>query len=115
MIRHLIVADNTGWDRYIQPLDKGSFDVAAFLKTLKELGYTDLSSVMARFARCRYAQLPVVDSAGAKITGLVSRHEVIAAYDARLAAVRSRVPRLCPSASRSRLPRRLFPRGRRLQ
>lgn len=28
-----------GWDRYIQPLDKGSFDVGAFLKTLKELGY----------------------------------------------------------------------------
>ncbi|MBE3095635.1 MAG: CBS domain-containing protein [Planctomycetes bacterium] len=72
---------------------------------------TDLSSVMARFARCRYAQLPVVDSAGSKITGLVSRHEVVAAYDARLAAVRSRVPRPCPSASRSRLPRRLFPRG----
>lgn len=28
-----------GWNRYIQPLDKGSFDLAAFLKTLKELGY----------------------------------------------------------------------------
>ena len=31
--------DKPGWGRYIQPLDKGSFDVAAFLKTLKELGY----------------------------------------------------------------------------
>ncbi len=28
-----------GWDHYIQPLDKGSFDVAGLLKTLKELGY----------------------------------------------------------------------------
>lgn len=28
-----------GWDHYIQPLDKGSFDVGALLKTLKELGY----------------------------------------------------------------------------
>jgi sugar phosphate isomerase/epimerase len=28
-----------GWDRYIQPLDKGSFDVGKLLKTLKELGY----------------------------------------------------------------------------
>jgi len=31
--------DKPGWDRYIQPLDKGSFDVGAFLATLKELGY----------------------------------------------------------------------------
>ena len=28
-----------GWDHYIQPLDKGSFDVAAFLQTLRDLGY----------------------------------------------------------------------------
>jgi len=28
-----------GWEHYIQPLDKGSFDLARFLKTLKELGY----------------------------------------------------------------------------
>lgn len=28
-----------GWGRYIQPLDKGNFDLAAFLKALKELGY----------------------------------------------------------------------------
>jgi sugar phosphate isomerase/epimerase len=28
-----------GWDHYIQPLDKGSFDVGRLLKTLKELGY----------------------------------------------------------------------------
>jgi sugar phosphate isomerase/epimerase len=28
-----------GWGHYIQPLDKGSFDVGKFLKTLKELGY----------------------------------------------------------------------------
>lgn len=31
--------ENSGWDRYIQPLDKGSFDVGKLLKTLKELGY----------------------------------------------------------------------------
>ena len=31
--------DKPGWDRYIQPLDKGSFDVGAFLTALKELGY----------------------------------------------------------------------------
>ncbi len=31
--------DNPGWDHYIQPLDKGTFDIAGFLKTLKELGY----------------------------------------------------------------------------
>ncbi len=28
-----------GWDHYIQPLDKGSFDLGRFLRTLKELGY----------------------------------------------------------------------------
>lgn len=31
--------DKPGWDHYIQPLDRGSFDMPAFLKTLKELGY----------------------------------------------------------------------------
>jgi sugar phosphate isomerase/epimerase len=31
--------EKPGWDRYIQPLDRGSFDVGAFLKTLKELRY----------------------------------------------------------------------------
>src|SRR5678816_4635250 len=31
--------ENPGWDRYIQPLDRGSFDVRAFLKVLKEVGY----------------------------------------------------------------------------
>jgi len=31
---------NPGWDHYIQPLDKGSFDVAGLLKTLKELGFS---------------------------------------------------------------------------
>jgi sugar phosphate isomerase/epimerase len=31
--------EKPGWDRYIQPLDKGSFDVGKFLKTLKDLGY----------------------------------------------------------------------------
>ena len=31
--------ENPGWDHYIQPLDKGSFDIGGFLKTLKELGY----------------------------------------------------------------------------
>lgn len=30
---------NPGWSHYIQPLDKGSFNVGLFLKTLKELGY----------------------------------------------------------------------------
>ena len=28
-----------GWSHYIQPLDRGSFDVGGLLKTLKELGY----------------------------------------------------------------------------
>jgi sugar phosphate isomerase/epimerase len=31
--------EKPGWERYIQPLDKGSFDVGGFLKTLKELGF----------------------------------------------------------------------------
>lgn len=31
--------EKPGWERYIQPLDKGDFDVGRFLKTLKELGY----------------------------------------------------------------------------
>lgn len=31
--------DGDGWDRLIQPLDRGSFDVYVFLKTLKDLGY----------------------------------------------------------------------------
>jgi len=35
-------ADSGGenWDTLIQPLDRGSFDVYNFLKTLKEMGYT---------------------------------------------------------------------------
>ena len=32
--------DKPGWGRYIQPLDAGNFDMAAFLRTLRELGYT---------------------------------------------------------------------------
>lgn len=28
-----------GWDRYIQPLDQGNFDLAGFLRTLHDLGY----------------------------------------------------------------------------
>jgi sugar phosphate isomerase/epimerase len=35
-----VTDEKPGWDRYIQPLDRGSFDLAAFLKTLDELGYT---------------------------------------------------------------------------
>ena len=35
-----ILDDQPGWGRYIQPLDKGNFDVAALLRTLRELGYT---------------------------------------------------------------------------
>jgi len=31
--------DADGWDRLIQPLDRGSFDLHGFLKTLKNLGY----------------------------------------------------------------------------
>jgi len=31
--------EKPGWDHYIQPLDRGSFDIAAFLRTLRELGY----------------------------------------------------------------------------
>jgi sugar phosphate isomerase/epimerase len=32
--------DKPGWDHYIQSLGRGSFDVLAFLKTLRQLGYT---------------------------------------------------------------------------
>jgi sugar phosphate isomerase/epimerase len=32
--------EGTDWDRLIQPLDRGTFDMYGFLKTLKELGYT---------------------------------------------------------------------------
>jgi sugar phosphate isomerase/epimerase len=32
--------DKPGWGHYIQPLGRGSFDMAAFLKTLRQLGYT---------------------------------------------------------------------------
>jgi len=31
--------EKPGWDHYIQPLDRGSFDMARFLADLKELGY----------------------------------------------------------------------------
>ena len=31
--------DQPNWKRYIQPLDRGSFDVKALLRTLRELGY----------------------------------------------------------------------------
>jgi sugar phosphate isomerase/epimerase len=33
--------DQPGWAHYIQPLGRGSFDMLAFLKTLRQLGYTD--------------------------------------------------------------------------
>jgi len=29
-----------GWDRLIQPLDAGSYDLGAFLRTLRTVGYT---------------------------------------------------------------------------
>ena len=32
--------DKPGWSHYIQPLDAGNFDMLAFLRTLKELGYS---------------------------------------------------------------------------
>jgi sugar phosphate isomerase/epimerase len=32
--------ENPGWGRYIQPLGRGSFDVLALLRTLKEMGFT---------------------------------------------------------------------------
>lgn len=31
--------EKDGWERYIQPLDKGSFDIQGLLKILQELGY----------------------------------------------------------------------------
>ncbi len=34
-----VLDEKPGWDHYIQPLDRGSFDVAGLLKTLDELGY----------------------------------------------------------------------------
>jgi sugar phosphate isomerase/epimerase len=33
--------EKPGWARYIQPLGRGSFDMLTFLKTLRQLGYTD--------------------------------------------------------------------------
>jgi sugar phosphate isomerase/epimerase len=33
-------SDGQNWDRLIQPLDSGSFDVGSLLKALKDLGYT---------------------------------------------------------------------------
>ena len=45
---------------------------------------TDLSAVMARFARLKYDELPVVDATGAKITGMLSRKDVITVYEKRL-------------------------------
>ncbi len=33
-------SDGENWDRLIQPLDRGSFDIYGFLKTLRDLGYT---------------------------------------------------------------------------
>jgi sugar phosphate isomerase/epimerase len=32
--------DKPGWEHYIQPLGRGSFDMLAFLKTLRQLGYS---------------------------------------------------------------------------
>jgi sugar phosphate isomerase/epimerase len=32
--------EKPGWDHYIQPLGRGSFDVLAVLRTLKEMGFT---------------------------------------------------------------------------
>jgi len=32
--------EKPGWSRYIQPLGRGSFDMLAFLNTLRQLGYT---------------------------------------------------------------------------
>jgi CBS domain-containing protein len=49
---------------------------------------TDLSSVMARFARSRYEELPIVD-AEAKVIGLLSLQDIVTAYDRRLAKLRS--------------------------
>lgn len=32
--------EQPGWNRYIQPLGRGDFDMGAFLRTLREVGYT---------------------------------------------------------------------------
>jgi sugar phosphate isomerase/epimerase len=32
-------SDQPGWDRYIQPLGQGNFEMAGFLQTLRDLGY----------------------------------------------------------------------------
>lgn len=32
--------EKPGWEHYIQPLGRGSFDVLALLKALKEMGFT---------------------------------------------------------------------------
>lgn len=39
--------DGTGWDRLIQPLDRGTFDLVGFLRTLRQLGYTGPIGLMA--------------------------------------------------------------------
>ena len=31
--------EQSGWGRYIQPLDRGSFNMSAFLQTLRQLNY----------------------------------------------------------------------------
>jgi CBS-domain-containing membrane protein len=43
---------------------------------------------MARFARSRYEELPIVD-AEAKVIGLLSLQDIVTAYDRRLAKLRS--------------------------
>ena len=45
-------ADHEGdWDRLIQPLDRGAFDVGGFLKTLESMGYRARSACSATTSR----------------------------------------------------------------
>jgi CBS domain-containing protein len=42
---------------------------------------TDLSVVMARFAKLKYDELPVIDPATLEVTGMLGRREIIALYE----------------------------------
>jgi len=54
---------------------------------------TDLSRVMTRFAQVSFEELPVADPAAPEVAiAMLQRHDVIAAYSARLLAMRSWPP-----------------------
>jgi CIC family chloride channel protein len=46
----------------------------------------DLSEIMARFARVKYEELPLVEAESRRVIGMIRRQDIIAVYDARLTA-----------------------------